>query len=200
MVKGSSGKCEVDPGNMASKISRRRVVEEQDNVRPHKKARLSQNYPSTAQFDLFGESYATERNEGIFALHNAIQLPAKIHGGHIRASVVDVKKYPDTKSAGLLLKLGSSKIDPETPRLLKCELMHPKALECRQPVRNDTVYIALTEAVVGINDKEEELCFKLRFETSLIYVVPSERCDANPAAEPRILKLGDIGKSTPTLL
>jgi hypothetical protein len=176
---------------MASNKSRRRAGEEHDNTRPHKKVRLSPNDSSTAQFDIFGESYSVERNEDMFALHNGIQLPTEIHGGHIRASVVDIIKYP--KCVVLLLELEPSKTDTEGPRLLECELMHPKALECQHPVRKDTIYVALTEAKLVYNDKHEQLCFKLKFESSLIYIVPF-KCDDVKSGVPRILKLRDTGE------
>jgi len=177
---------------MALNRSKRRAGEEHDNARLHKKFR--QNDSSTAQFDIFGESYSVERNEDMFALHNGVELPTKIHGGHIRASVVDIIKYPERKSVGLLLKLRSSKPDTEGPRLLECELMHPKALECQPPVYKDIIYAALTEAKLVYNDKDEQLCFKLKFESSLIYIVPF-KCDDTNSGEPRILKLVDAGES-----
>ena len=192
-VNGVKWRKSVEPNNMALNRPKRRAGEEHDNVRTHKKVRLSPNDSSTAQFDIFGASYSVERNEDMFALHNGVELPTKIHGGHIRASVVDIIKYPDRKCVGLLLKLGPSKPDTEGPKLLECELMHSKALECQHPVYKDIIYVALTEARLVYNDKDEQLCFKLKFESSLIYIVPFKCDDAN-SREPRILKLVDPGK------
>jgi len=172
---------------MTSNKSRR---QDDDNTRPHKRTRLSQDC-SPAHFDALGESYSVERNNDMFALHDAIQLPAKITGGHIRASVIHVTKYPNRNRLGVMLRLEPGGVDPGVPNLLECDVIHPKALECQVPACRDTVYVALTDGKVMFNEKSEQLAFKLKFETALIYVVPFEESDGDP----RIIRLVNKGES-----
>lgn len=154
---------------------------EQDNERPHKRTRLSQDDPS----DVFPDNYSECRNDQMFAFHHAAQLPTKVDGGHIRGSVLQVIHYSNRNCASLVLNLGPPNPGSAGIGQLECELRHPRASECQLPESGDTVCIALTEAKITYNAEHDQLSFKLRFPTSLIYV------NSQKDGEARILKLVD---------
>ncbi|KIM33830.1 hypothetical protein M408DRAFT_18830, partial [Serendipita vermifera MAFF 305830] len=147
---------------------------EEDNERPNKRARISEEDSSAACLDVFPDKYSQCCNEQMFAFHRGTQLPAKITEGYIKASVVHILKYSGRKCVALILDLERADAGLASLGHLECELRNSKALNCQLPAHGDTVYVALTDARVLYNAEHNQLSFKLRFRTSLIYIVPNK--------------------------